>query len=495
MINDILFETKQQNIPGLLVSVDFQQAFDTVSWKFIDKTLDYFNFGPSIKKWIKLFQTGAQSCILQNGFLSDSFTLQRGCRQGDPISPYIFILCVEILGKMIRIDRKLQGIKINNKEFKLSQYADDTQIFLDGSDNSLHQLMLILRKFYNLSGLKVNEDETKALWMGAMCKSEKRMCKEYNLDWDQKPLTILGVTFTAEVFDIWDYNIEDILHKVNSLINIWSKRKLTLPGKITVIKSLILSKFTHLFLALPNPPGDFLKILERKMYKFLWSNGPDRISRKNIIKNIHAGGLRMVNVSVFITPLKVTWLRRLILFSDNDNWSILSRINLNKLFSLGDAYSNTIIKDIRNPFWKNVLESWIQYIWSVKTDSLVKIMYLPLWGNTQINKNGNYIVNEWYNKGIRNVMDLIDENGLIYEFQQLKQRYDIPGTYLDYIRLINKIPRRWRDLINEDSRKNASLRYNVQVNCYVFYLLRKRRGCRDIYDKIVPVNEIIIPNK
>ena len=481
LIYDILFETKQQNIPGLLVSVDFQQAFDTVSWKFIDKTLDYFNFGPSIKKWIKLFQTGAQSCILQNGFLSDSFTLQRGCRQGDPISPYIFIHCVEILGKMIRNDRKLQGIKINNKEFKLSQYTDDTQIFLDGSENSLHQLMLILRKFYNLSGLKVNEDKTKALWVGAMCKSEKRMCKEYNLDWDQTPLTILGVTFTAEVFDIWDYNIEDILHKVNSLINIWSKRKLTLPGKITVIKSLILSKFTHLFLALPNPPGDFLKILERKMYKFFWSNGTDRISRKNIIKNIHAGGLRMVNVSVFITSLKVTWLRRLIIFSDNDNWSILSRINLNKLFSLGDAYSNTVIKDICNPFWKNVLESWIQYIRSVKTDSLVKIMYSPLWGNTQINENGNYIVNEWYNKGIRNVMDLIDENGLIYEFQELKQRYDIPGTYLDYIRLINKIPKRWRDVIKEDSRKNASLRYNVQVNCYVFYLLRKRRGCRDIY--------------
>ena len=174
LIYDILFETKQQNIPGLLVSVDLQQAFDTVSWKFIDKTLDYFNFGPSIKKWIKLFQTGAQSCILQNGFLSDYFTLQRGCRQGDPISPYIFILCVEILGKMIRNDRKLQGIKINNKVFKLSQYADDTQIFLDGSENSLHELMLILRKFYNLSGLKVNEDKIKALWVGAMCKSEKK---------------------------------------------------------------------------------------------------------------------------------------------------------------------------------------------------------------------------------------------------------------------------------------------------------------------------------
>ena len=81
-IHDILFATKQQNIPGLMLSVDFQQAFDTVSWKFIEKAIDYFNFGPSIKKRIKQFQIGAQSYILQNGYLSESFTLQRGCRQG-----------------------------------------------------------------------------------------------------------------------------------------------------------------------------------------------------------------------------------------------------------------------------------------------------------------------------------------------------------------------------------------------------------------------------
>ena len=165
-----------------------------------------------------------------------------------------------------------------------------------------------------------------------------------------------------------------------------------------MIKLLILSKFTHLFLALPNPPGDFQKLLERKLYKFLWNNGPDRISRKNI----QAGGLRMVNVSVFITSLKVTWLRRLIMFSDSDNWSTLSRINLNKLVSLGDSYIKTVINDLRNPFWKHILESWVQYICSFKIDNLVKIIYSPLWSNSLINRNGNYIINEWYNKGIRN---------------------------------------------------------------------------------------------
>ena len=61
--------------------------------------------------------------------MSESFLLKRGCRQGDPISPYIFILCAENLGKMIRKSEDIKEIKINNKEYKLSLYADDTQFF------------------------------------------------------------------------------------------------------------------------------------------------------------------------------------------------------------------------------------------------------------------------------------------------------------------------------------------------------------------------------
>ena len=117
MINDILFEAKRQIIPGLLLSIDFEKALDTVSWDFILDVLDYFNFGNSIKQWVGLFQKGSETCILQNGFMSDTFSLQRGCRQGDPISPYLFILCAEILGKMVRKDKDIKGIFINGKEY------------------------------------------------------------------------------------------------------------------------------------------------------------------------------------------------------------------------------------------------------------------------------------------------------------------------------------------------------------------------------------------
>ena len=182
---------------------------------------------------------------------------------------------------MLRKNKNVKGISINRKEFLLSQYADDTQIFLDGTEKSLQETLRVLDNFYVISGLKINIEKTKAIWIGSLSNSNRRVCRNYQLDWTQGPFKILGVIFTTEVFDIWDVNTAPIKIQVEQLLRQWSKRKLTLFGRITIIKSLALSKFIHLFLALPNPPGDFVKNVEKIFYKFLWNAGPDRIKRNS----------------------------------------------------------------------------------------------------------------------------------------------------------------------------------------------------------------------
>ena len=127
----------------------------------------------------------------------------------------------------------------------------------------------------------------------------------------------MGVTFDPGILNIWDLNSVELITKLEKLLLTWSKRKLTLPGKTTVIKSLALSKFTHLFISLPNPPEALIKRLDRMFCKYLWNTGPDRISRSNMIKNETSGGLRMVKLDNFIKALKVTWVRRFLLNSQN----------------------------------------------------------------------------------------------------------------------------------------------------------------------------------
>ena len=88
--------------------------------------------------------------------MSPSFNIGRGCRQGDPLSPYIFILCAEFLATKIRKNKRIKGIKIENTEFKISQYADDTFMFFDGSSVALNCTHEELDRFANISGLKIN---------------------------------------------------------------------------------------------------------------------------------------------------------------------------------------------------------------------------------------------------------------------------------------------------------------------------------------------------
>ena len=91
--------------------------------------------------------------------------------------------------------------------------------------------------------------------VGSSCGSHETLYEELALDWFQEPLKILGVTFSPLVFNIWDLNVNEILRKVKHLLNQWTKRKISLSGRITIIKSLAISKFVHLFISLPDPPN------------------------------------------------------------------------------------------------------------------------------------------------------------------------------------------------------------------------------------------------
>ena len=103
-----------------------------------------------------------ESCVLNNGWSTDFFKLERGVRQGCPLSPYLFILCVEVLAEKIRKTKSIKGIMISQNEAKISQYADDTTLFLDGSKESLLSALQVLENFRKMSGLKLNNKKNRS---------------------------------------------------------------------------------------------------------------------------------------------------------------------------------------------------------------------------------------------------------------------------------------------------------------------------------------------
>ena len=88
-----MHHVEKEHIPGLLLLIYFEKAFDSISWDFIHKSLDFLNFGPDIKSWVKLFQTNTKSAINQSGHFTSFVELQRGCRQGDTIFLFICNMC------------------------------------------------------------------------------------------------------------------------------------------------------------------------------------------------------------------------------------------------------------------------------------------------------------------------------------------------------------------------------------------------------------------
>ena len=93
---------------------------------YLFKALEQFNIGNGFINWILCFYKDRQSYVLNNGYLSPSINLERGIFQGCPISPYLFLLAIEIVGISIRSSSRIEGIKIGNMEHKVSMLADDT---------------------------------------------------------------------------------------------------------------------------------------------------------------------------------------------------------------------------------------------------------------------------------------------------------------------------------------------------------------------------------
>ena len=265
-----------------------------LEWSYLYKCLEALNFGDELICWVRTFYQNIQSCVINNGTASDYFNLERGVRQGDPLSPYLFILAVETMAIANRENVGIKGIKLGEEETNLLQYADDTTAVLSDTNSAL-ELLKLLESFQHLSGLKVNSSKTEGLWIGSL---KNNQIKPFGIKWPEEPIKALGVFFTYNQNLLYQKNLKERLEDIKKLINIWSSRGLSIYGKVTVIKSLLLPKFVYITSLLPTP-NNVIKDLNQLLFKFLW-RGKDKVTRLSAINSYEEGGLKMPDLDSII---------------------------------------------------------------------------------------------------------------------------------------------------------------------------------------------------
>ena len=312
LIKDVMDFTKVKNLPGIAVFLDYEKAFDSVEWDFLQKCLQSFNFGPQLRRWVSIFYNNITSCVLKHGCASNHFFLERGVLQGCPLSGMFFIIAIEVLAQRLRHSNDIQGIKIqDNRIVKLSQYADDTTAIL-ANVHSVTNLFALLSRFERCAGLKINVLKSEILWLGSM---RHRKDGILNIQVRDEPVYALGTHFSYDEKLSDQRNFLDKLTKLQKTFNFWSQRDISVYGRINIVKTLALSKVIFICSSLETPPY-FVEEVNKKIFDFVWNHKPAKIKKSTLIKSKKEGGLEIKDFVIFDKALKLNWVNRLC--SDHD---------------------------------------------------------------------------------------------------------------------------------------------------------------------------------
>ena len=445
LVLDTIAHCNSYKINGVLIFLDFEKAFDSLDWDFLFQSLSYFSFGPELMNWIKIYYSNTYACVSNNGHMSSYFQISRGVRQGCPLSPYLFIICSDIFIRLIKFNNDITGIRIFNREFKITHYADDTVLLCNGSSHSINSIMGVIKDFGNVSGLKVNCEKSYLFPLGLFTKSIPQHFARHQFPINCGPIPYLGIVISNNVDDFFRLNYLPKLSRLKNILCLWSTRDLTPLGKITLIKSFAISQLVFLFTVLPNPPRTFIADLNKVLYSFIWNNKPDKIKRLTLINTKGNGGLDMVDVFSFSQSLKCTWVKRYIDDKTSD-WKYffdyyLKPFGMQFLFKCN--FSTNTVTTIKNSFCKQVCEAWATFNSYSPTENFGNEI---VFNNSYINIGGNCI---FYKSLVDNdaifVRSFFNIDGFALSYETFKTLFDITNfPFTLYYGIINAVPSSWK---------------------------------------------------
>ncbi|GKV00002.1 hypothetical protein SLEP1_g12766 [Rubroshorea leprosula] len=315
--NEVIEEVRRKKKSSFLFKVDFEKAYDKVSWDFIDYMLMRMGFAAKWRKWMKECLQSSTVSILINGSPTRQFSVSKGIRQGDPLSPFLFLIVAEGLNGLMAsaVDKNLfKGARIGNVDVTVShlQFADDTIFFGEASKENIQVIKCVLRTFELASGLKINYGKSQLMGIGVEEDWQKRMayilhCKEGVL-----PVKYLGIQIGGNhrKLSMWQPLVNSFKTKLAS----WKGRGLSMGGRIALINSVLSSLPVFQMSAYLLPKG-ILYTLDKIRRNFLWGGEGEGkkinwVCWERVCRAKEEGGLGVKDLQKFNVALMGKWLSR-----------------------------------------------------------------------------------------------------------------------------------------------------------------------------------------
>jgi hypothetical protein len=273
---------KTKGKKGLMaLKLDMAKAFDRIEWPFVQAMLSTMGFPETLIKTIMNCITSVSYQILINGQPSKCFSPERGLRQGDPLSPYLFILCANVLSGLLKKESQqsnIHGIQIARNAPKITHllFADDSLLFARANPKEAETIMKVLQSYQLASGQMVNLDKSEVSFSRNVPKIEKDMiCHQIAIKTVASHSRYLGlpVIFGRSKKDVFSFVQERIWKKVKG----WKEKFLSRAGKETLIKSVAQAIPNYIMSCYKIPEG-CCKSIESMLAKFWW--GSEETSRK-----------------------------------------------------------------------------------------------------------------------------------------------------------------------------------------------------------------------